>query len=203
MPAEESFLFETLEILGYKNALSYFDGSEKQIDLNESFVREFHQKAGEFLNGSKSDMENMTNPNTEIHNFQFDDILLFLLWFLENHKQWNGTEPARRRDTALKKAIDKINSDLELMPTISQLCNYSGVSERTLEYAFLEKFRVSPKDYIKATKLNKVRAELLQNKSKDCKISTIALSYGFWHMGQFAADYKKWFGELPSETIKR
>jgi len=77
------------------------------------------------------------------------------------------------------------------------------VSERTLEYAFLEKFKVTPKEYIKATRLNKVRTELLQNNSKDCKISTLALFHGFLHMGQFAADYKKWFGESPSETLKR
>ena len=34
-------------------------------------------------------------------------------------------------------------------------------------------------------------------------ITDIAKRWGFWHMGQFAADYKKQFGELPSETVKR
>ena len=200
---EESFLFETIEFLGYKNALNYFDGSEKQIHLNESFVREFHQKANDFLNISKSDMEKSAKPNTEAHTFHFDDIVLYILSFLENQKQWFNIIPERRRDDAVKKAADLINNDSGIMPKLSQLCNYSGVSERTLEYAFLEKYRVTPKDYIKATNLNKIRAELLLDKNRDCKVSTIALSHGFWHMGQFSADYKKWFGELPSETLKR
>jgi AraC-like DNA-binding protein len=26
---------------------------------------------------------------------------------------------------------------------------------------------------------------------------------GFWHMGQFAADYRRIYGELPSETLNR
>ena len=34
-------------------------------------------------------------------------------------------------------------------------------------------------------------------------IRDIANRYGFWHMGQFAADYKKLFGELPSKTLKQ
>ncbi|GAG76698.1 unnamed protein product, partial [marine sediment metagenome] len=26
---------------------------------------------------------------------------------------------------------------------------------------------------------------------------------GFWHMGQFAADYRRIYGKLPSETLNR
>ena len=37
--------------------------------------------------------------------------------------------------------------------------------------------------------------------SSDTKILNIANDWGFWHMGQFAADYKSLFGELPSETL--
>ena len=35
------------------------------------------------------------------------------------------------------------------------------------------------------------------------EINDIAHNLGFWHMGQFAADYRKLFGELPSMTLKR
>ena len=31
-------------------------------------------------------------------------------------------------------------------------------------------------------------------------IAEIANGWGFWHMGQFAADYRQHFGALPSET---
>jgi AraC family ethanolamine operon transcriptional activator len=34
-------------------------------------------------------------------------------------------------------------------------------------------------------------------------ILEIANQWGFQHMSSFAADYKKQFGELPSETLKR
>ncbi|RLD37204.1 MAG: AraC family transcriptional regulator, partial [Bacteroidetes bacterium] len=33
-------------------------------------------------------------------------------------------------------------------------------------------------------------------------IANIARASGFWHMGQFYKDYKKFFGELPSDTLK-
>jgi AraC family ethanolamine operon transcriptional activator len=33
-------------------------------------------------------------------------------------------------------------------------------------------------------------------------IQDIASHWGFWHLSQFAQDYKKLFGELPSATLK-
>ena len=31
----------------------------------------------------------------------------------------------------------------------------------------------------------------------------VAARWGFWHLSQFAVDYKKLFGELPSRTLRR
>jgi AraC family ethanolamine operon transcriptional activator len=33
-------------------------------------------------------------------------------------------------------------------------------------------------------------------------INEIAHRWGFWHMSQFATDYHRFFGELPSETLR-
>ena len=42
--------------------------------------------------------------------------------------------------------------------------------------------------------------ELWNSQQSKVGIRDIANRYGFWHMGQFAADYKKLFGELLSKT---
>ena len=75
----------------------------------------------------------------------------------------------------------------------------SQVSERTLEYAFLEKFQISPSQYIKAHRLYLVRKHLLNNKGKYHKISDVASKYGFYHLGQFSYDFKRHFGLNPSQ----
>jgi AraC family ethanolamine operon transcriptional activator len=31
-------------------------------------------------------------------------------------------------------------------------------------------------------------------------LNSFANNWGFWHMDRFAADYRRQFGELPSET---
>ena len=108
--------------------------------------------------------------------------------------------PSRLRDQALKKALDYIAEYSGETLKVLDLCKVTGVSVRTLRYAFLDRFGISPKAYLVTYRLNKVRKELLASSSSTTKISDIANLWGFWHMGQFAADYRKLFGELPSET---
>ena len=45
--------------------------------------------------------------------------------------------------------------------------------------------------------------KLLRAEAKEVKVTTAAMDWGFWHLGEFAAGYKRLFGELPSQTLQR
>jgi methylphosphotriester-DNA--protein-cysteine methyltransferase len=124
----------------------------------------------------------------------------------------DGIDPSQRveqptllkSERALKLALEVIH-DSEL-PDISavELCGHTNGSQRSLEKAFLKRFGVTPKKYIKYLRLSRVRKGLLSFDSEGCEsIIELAGIHGFWHMGQFAADYRKIYGELPSETLRR
>jgi len=109
----------------------------------------------------------------------------------------------RRRDRALQRAKEYLRENSQEPITVRDLHRATGVSERTLRYAFLEQFGVSPKTYLMAKRLNGVRRQLYHADPSSITIADVANHWGFWHMGQFAADYKRLFGELPSETLNR
>lgn len=108
----------------------------------------------------------------------------------------------RTRQLARKKAVDLINASPEIVISVNDLCRITGVSERTLQYAFKEHFGISPKRYLMNVRLNAVRRALRRAVAAEVTITDIAQRFGFWHMSQFAADYRKLFGESPSQTIK-
>ncbi len=104
---------------------------------------------------------------------------------------------------ALNKADQFIQAHLSEPVTVYDLCKATSASERTLQYAFKERFGVSPKQYLKALRLNGVHKELAQHKGDHTKVGDVASRWGFWHMSQFAKDYHQLFGELPSETLAK
>lgn len=85
--------------------------------------------------------------------------------------------------------------------TILQLCRLTGVSERTLHYAFAEVTGLSPKSYLKAIRLNRARAELMEAPPGPGRIEAVALRHGFDRPGNFAADFRRLFGILPSQAL--
>jgi AraC family ethanolamine operon transcriptional activator len=110
--------------------------------------------------------------------------------------------PFRKRDLALMKAERFIVESGVSVITIPELCMVANVSERTLEYAFRERYGLTPKAYTLIHRMNNIHKYLRRADPQNTLISEIARQYGFWHMGKFSADYKKIFGELPSETLK-
>lgn len=86
--------------------------------------------------------------------------------------------------------------------TVAQLCRQVGASERTLRRGFQEHLGVSPKVFLKAQVMVGVRRALRASSPEVACVADVANRFGIWHLGQFAADYREHFGELPSATLR-
>jgi AraC family ethanolamine operon transcriptional activator len=84
--------------------------------------------------------------------------------------------------------------------TSADLCTAASVAQRTLEYAFHDCSGLSPKAYLKAVRLNRTRATL-RGAEPGSRVADAANQWGFWHMGQFARDYKCLFGVRPKDDL--
>jgi AraC family ethanolamine operon transcriptional activator len=86
--------------------------------------------------------------------------------------------------------------------SVVDLCEKLYVSRRTLQNCFQDLLGMTPLGYLKVIRLNAVRRELKNPASLYHTVQDIAAAWGFWHMGQFAADYSRLFCERPSEALR-
>lgn len=86
--------------------------------------------------------------------------------------------------------------------TVLDLAQRLGVSRRKLEYSFRAQFDLGPAEYIRLVQLNDFRSALLDGANRDLSIGDIAARFGIWHLSRLAHNYRKQFGELPSDTRK-
>lgn len=188
----KDYFFKTLKNAGVNTQIPLYDGKSKMLFLSKSFSKRFSKLLSYFLN---SDLK-----NTKKNSVMIKSITTALIEYLNESNHSYKNNKINKRDVALEKAVEIISNHIEGLLSVKQLCIMVGVSERTLLYAFKEKYKVSTSEYIKAHRLNKVKQEIYNTKTKN--ISKIAGKYNFWHMGQFAKDFKKQFGILPSEVKK-
>lgn len=93
---------------------------------------------------------------------------------------------------------DHLDEPLQL----SQLCDVTGVSERSLRNACHAVCGTSPKRYLTRRRLEAVRQALEQARPGQATVTRIATEYGFFELGRFAAIYTSVFGERPSDTLR-
>lgn len=136
---------------------------------------------------------------------QFQDLIItgLLLSQKHNYSESIGTsiEPITSRSVRLAMAACEANPQDPL--TVTDMAHFAGVSIRSLQDGFKKYVGMSPTDYLRNVRLNRVREELLAERSFDSSIADIAFTWGFTHLGRFAKLYHERFGELPSETIRK
>jgi AraC-like DNA-binding protein len=87
--------------------------------------------------------------------------------------------------------------------SVGDLAEYAGVSTRSLFSAFRRFRNISPMHYLKEVRLRRVHDELQQAQPSSGTVTAVAFRWGFSHLGHFTTDYKRRFGETPSETLMR
>lgn len=82
-----------------------------------------------------------------------------------------------------------------------ELCAALGISASSLTDAYHATFGLSPHRFLKLRRLIMVRSLLRSLEGPARPVQSVALAHGFWHLGQFAIDYRAMYGEMPSETL--
>jgi AraC-like DNA-binding protein len=86
--------------------------------------------------------------------------------------------------------------------TIEELAAQTSTSIRSLYTAFRKSRGYTPMAFAKAVRLRRAK-KMLQEADQRTSVSAIAFKCGFGNLGHFASDFRKMFGELPSEILER
>jgi AraC family ethanolamine operon transcriptional activator len=105
-----------------------------------------------------------------------------------------------RRQSIVAKARDYVLNHRDQAVTVPQLCEQLYVSRRTLQYCFEDVLDLSPMQYLRLIRLNGARRSLREPLSAAVSVRDVAANWGFWHFSQFSSDYRKLFGQCPSES---
>ena len=133
----------------------------------------------------------------------FRDLLLFSI--LTNIKH-NQSSNARMIDfayekAAVRRAIQYMTESYAHEMSLSHLADVSGVSIWSLSRSFKKAIGKTPMQYLRDIRLDRVRHVL--NTTQSLTVKEAARSCGITRFGNFSRIYRKRFGELPSETLKR
>jgi AraC-like DNA-binding protein len=94
-----------------------------------------------------------------------------------------------------------IDDHLEDPLTIRLVAAAAGLADRTLHKQFQTR-GTSPMRYARERRFVAARCALLAADPQD-SVTTIALRCGFGHLGRFAIEYRRRYGETPSQTLRR
>ena len=99
-------------------------------------------------------------------------------------------------------AEEYLRAHFEEPIAMADLARSIGVNLRSLQMAFRKHRGCSPREALNRMRLEEVKRRLLDDRQA-VSVSAAAFDCGFTHLGRFSTLYRKTFGELPSETLRR
>lgn len=125
------------------------------------------------------------------------------------HSQWHNysdelAQPARPiAPSHVKRVEEYIDAHADEPLTVAGLAAHAGVSTSALYAGFRDFRNNSPMAYLRAVRLRRVHDDLLQATPTSETVTDVAMRWGFRHLSHFTTHYKKKFGELPSDTLRK
>lgn len=119
----------------------------------------------------------------------------------------NDPQPAgkRRGEAAAMARVtrveDWIDANLSESIRVDDLARVANISVRALENAFRRFRGCSPMEAVTRRRLNRAQ-HILRSPNPETTVTAVATECGFFHFGRFAGQYRKAFGETPSQTLR-
>jgi AraC-like DNA-binding protein len=103
--------------------------------------------------------------------------------------------------SAIDSICDAVTSRTDKPLSLTEMESLSGLSARSIQYAFKKRFGCSPMEWQRAQRLD-IAYRLLLNDPSAVSIREVAFQTGFASPSRFAEKFRERFGETPRQAIK-
>lgn len=107
------------------------------------------------------------------------------------------------RNAHLRTAVEYVHANAHLPITSVDIAREATIGVRALQQAFLRHLGLTPTGYLRQVRIERVRDALLVADPHDTLVAEVARTWGFAHLGRFAASYLEHVGEYPRQTLAR
>lgn len=101
----------------------------------------------------------------------------------------------------VRRARDAIHASLEDMISISDLAQQVGVSVRSLQNGFRQFIGLTPVEYVRRHRLEKLHYALMHD-GNNRSVTELMLESGIVNFGRYAQYYRQQYGCRPSDTLR-
>jgi AraC-like DNA-binding protein len=134
--------------------------------------------------------------------FENTMVAMFLTGWPNNYSDALAGADNRVAPRHVRRVEAYIEANAHLPVTLETLVEIGGVSATALFEGFRRFRQTTPMAALRDHRMRRAHAEFEKAGVGD-SVTSIATRWGFYHLGRFAADYKKRYGETPSETLSR
>ncbi len=136
---------------------------------------------------------------------EFEDYLLtsLLLFQPNNYSAELHGKPTLPPPRSVRRAEEFIEANAAEPVSVADIAAHAGVSARSLFSAFRQHRDATPMARLREVRLQNARNDLLEPTHRLETVSSIAMKWGFGHLGRFSAAYFEKFHEYPRETLRR
>ncbi|MCJ1715476.1 AraC family transcriptional regulator [Microbacterium sp. M1A1_1b] len=102
----------------------------------------------------------------------------------------------------VREAVEYMHAFAHTPITTTDVAEHVGLSVRGLQQAFQRQVGTAPNSMLRGIRLDRIREELRHGTVRETTVASVAVKWGFAHLGRFSAAYANRFGEYPRDTLQ-
>jgi AraC-like DNA-binding protein len=127
-------------------------------------------------------------------------LVAFLYGNKHNYSTLLDGQPKSSGPWQVRRVVEYIEANWDQPIAIEALAVVANTSARSIFHSFREHRGCSPMNFVKHVRLRHAN-EMLSAHACETTVTSVAFACGFGNLGHFASDYRRAFGEMPSETL--